>query len=252
MWRKQVEQWRKYVIWENRGFPVDLILSIIDHESGGHAGRRAAVACKPGELAKVDGSKVTLNHAYGLMQVIPSTVAWYNQIHPSEPAYVEDIKGTGERASRLQIRIGVWLLAHNLRQLFNLDPVSFPGQNASSATPDQIMSALVAYAIGLGALKQRLEILKSEGRALTLNSLGERFPLWGYSQAQDRWINRPVQYAGVVWRNFERNKGTGTEISEPDKPISEVVKKKVTEYSVPILILLGLWLAKRFFHGSAE
>lgn len=240
-WANQIEQWRQFAIWEGRDIPPDLLLSIIAHESGGRAGAQANISCKAGELPKMDGSTIEVNKALGLTQCIPAVIEGYNQNFP-ETAFYEDMIGDGERAARLQIRIGAWIYAANVRQLHNYDPVSFPGATPGRASPEQLKLALVAYAIGFGAksgpggkgLKPKLDELKARGLPLTLENIAAVFPNWGKRPDSETWINRPVHYARTVWGNYQKH-GTGAAGASaprnprglPDFPTIEKAAQKI-------------------------
>ena len=198
------------------------------------------------------GGDVMVDRAYGLMQVIPSTVAWYNQLHPKDFAYFEDVSGKTERAARMQIRIGCWLLAHNVRMLHKFDPQAFPGTSPGTASPEQLGQALIAYAIGLGALRKRLRVLKEKELPLTQGSLHEQFPLWDYSKTKEKWINRPLHYGSVVWRNYERNKtnipGTVPPPNPTGQPTTVVAGvKKDSPFGIPLLLVLAALIRSKLF-----
>ncbi len=264
-WRQQVEQWRQYVSWECAGAPPDLILAIINHESGGQAGIPARVGTKyKMQIPKRAGGARLVDRAYGLMQTIPAVVLDFNKAHPAKPVYWEDISGQAGAAGRIQIRIGCWLFNGYVRRLHAYDPVSFPGVHTGDATPEQLTAALVAYARGFGALKGKLDILKGEGKPLTQRQLYERFPLWGYSQKKGRWVNRPLYYAATVWDRYQRNKtgapGTGPPTNPSGQPQTEIAAGPGQKppfgleagISVPILILVAAFIASKLFGGKGD
>jgi len=227
-WPPQIEQWRKYAIWEGKDIPADLILAIIQHESGGVAGRLSQATTKAADIERSDGSTITMNHAMGLTQCIPSVVAGYNEQFPQK-AFYEDMTGADQRAARLQIRLGAWVLASNVRLLHDYDPLLFPGSTPGAATPEQMRLALVAYAIGFGknsppggrGLKPKLDELKARGLPLTIESLKDVFPNWGYSAKKEMWINRPLHYASVVWdRMLKHGSPQKPGLSEPSNPLA--------------------------------
>lgn len=257
-WRKQVEQWRQYVIWESGGIPPDLILSIINNESGGQAGVPAGVRTKfARELPLRTGGTELVDRAYGLMQCVPVVIEDYNKAHPKEPVYFDDMKGRTADAGRLQIRVGTWLFNKMIRRLSDFFPESFPARTASDADPEQLSAALVAYARGMGALKKKFELLKQKGVSLTQRNLYEHFPLWGFDKVKRKWINRPLYYAAKVWRGYQRNKtnepGTGppeNPSGQPQTAIAKAPKKKMeidTDLGIPILLLVGAFVASKFF-----
>lgn len=219
-WPANIEQWRKYAIWEGRDIPADLILAIIQHESGGTAGRLSNQTTKSATIERMDGSTIDFNKAMGLMQVIPPNVASWNA-QAADKAFFEDMTGASERAARLQIRLGAWIFAANVRLLHDFDSAIFPGVSPGNATEEQLKLALVSYAIGFGNLKPRLEALKNQGLALTLKNLVLSFPKWGYSEKKEQWINRPLHYASIVWDRMTKH-GTPAKpaIAFPSNPLS--------------------------------
>jgi hypothetical protein len=229
-WPPQIEQWRKFAIWEGKDIPADLILAIIQHESRGTCGRISTGTTRTkADLEKSDGSIVPgYNHALGLMQVIPANIArWNEKASPQNKAYFDDMTGADQRAARLQIRLGAWIFASNVRLLHDYDPLLFPGVSPGSATPEQLRLALVSYAIGFGkdsppggrGLKPKLDELKARGLPLTIESLKEVFPNWGYSAKKEMWINRPLHYASIVWdRMGKHGSPQKPGLSEPSNP----------------------------------
>lgn len=260
-WRKQVEQWRQYVAWECAGAPPDLILSIINNESGGQAGIGARVKTNVHlEIPKRAGGERLVKRAYGLMQCVPAVITDFNKAHPKNPVYWEDISGKTGAAGRFQIRVGCWLYNKYIRRLHGYDPVAFPGDTSGKATPEQLTAALVAYARGWGALRKKFDILKERGLPLTQRNLYEAFPLWGYSQEKQRWINRPLYYAAKVWDRYQRNKTNEPGTQPPPNPsgqppetiIATGPKKKPwlgidMDIGVPILLLVGAMVAGKLF-----
>ena len=260
-WAPNIEQWRKFAIWEGRDIPADLMLAIIAAESGGIAGRLSQGTTKATEIPKTDGSKVTFNHAMGLAQVIPSVVKGWNNAF-KDKAFFEDMTGTSERAARLQIRLGAWVYASGVRALHNWDPLAFPGASPGNATPEQLKLALIAYGIGPGApggekgLIPKLEKLKAANRPLTVEALQAAFPKWGYSTDKEAWINRPVFGALKKWNLFQTNKEPGrpglqkpfNPLSLPDLPTVETAAAKIKDNWTWLLIALGVW----FFFGRKK
>jgi hypothetical protein len=209
-WPAHIEQWRKFAIWECRDIPPDLVLAIIQHESQGIAGLLSGKNTMEAEIERTDGSRIGVNRAMGLMQVIPPNVADWNA-KSVEKAFYEDMVGSDERASRMQIRLGCWIYASAVRTLHAYDPVAFPGYNPGTANNNQLKLALVVYAIGFRNLKPKLDRLKTAGLELDTDNLIKLFPTWGFSVKSQSWINRPLQYASNVWTALIRQ-------GEPGKP----------------------------------
>ncbi len=199
-WPEHIERWRQFVLWECRDIPPDLVLAITKHESNGVPGIASSATTKPHDIPLEGGGHINYNHALGLMQIIPGTIASYNAGHPADIVFYEDMKGTDERAARLQIRVGCAVYASGIRNLHNYDPAVFTGNTPGNATIDQLMFALTAYARGFGALRVKLNQLKAQNMALTFANLAQTFPTWGQNAAGE-WINRPIQYTETVWNN---------------------------------------------------
>ena len=261
VWAANIEQWRKFAIWEGKDIPADLMLAIIAAESGGIAGRLSEATTKKAEIEKADGSKITFNHAMGLTQCIPRVVASYNKAF-KDKAFFEDMTGKTERAARLQIRMGAWVYASGVRLLHQFDPVAFPGTSPGDATPEQLKLALVAYGIGPGrpggekGLIPKLEALKARGMPLTVDALQQAFPKWGYSASKEMWINRPTFGALKKWNMYQKNKAPGrpgltlpnNPLSLPDLPTVETAAKKIKDNWAWLLVALGVW----FFFGRKK
>lgn len=261
MWRRQVEQWRQYVIWEGGGAPPDLILSIINNESGGKSGEPAGVKTKyHRDIEKRAGGTRLVKRAYGLMQCIPLVILDFNKAHPKNPVYWEDMSGTDGNSGRLQIRVGCWLFNNMVRALHRDFPQEYPGTNAGNASPEQLTAALVAYARGYGALREKLNILKSKGLPLTQAQLHESFPLWGYSHKEERWVNRPLYYSAKVWRLYLRNKtgapGTLPPENPSGQPATRIARRPAvppaqtagaSPFPIPVLLLLAAYVGQKLF-----
>lgn len=239
-WPSHIERWRDYVVWESKDIPTDLMLSIIAHESNGQSGIKSHAETRAAELPTDRGETITVNHAMGLTQVIPAHIQAWNQ-HKEPKITVEDMTGKDERSARLQIRLGSSIFASYVAKLNSYDPYTFPGTSPSTATPEQFRLALVAYAIGPGrtggerGLIPKLEQLKAQGKPQTLAALAENFPKWGYSEEQNRWINKPLQAAQTVWSNYQQNtqgrpQSQAIEKHQPSKP-------STTGWTLPALFL---------------
>lgn len=205
-WPEKIERLRKFVEWECKDIPPDLVLAIINHESGGNPGILARVNCKCGPMPTATGETVEICNAMGLMQVIPATVDFYNQdAAQKDIATVEDMTGKDERAIRLQIRTGCKFLAFANLYLHKHFPATVTEQSLSNASDDQISLALTAYAVGNGATAKKMQALVDQNKAPTFANIKKNFPKWGQN-AQGEWINRPLQYANSVMKKFRANR----------------------------------------------
>jgi hypothetical protein len=214
-WPLKIENLRKYVVWECKDIPPDLILGIIKHESGGNPGILARENCKCGMMPTTSGTDVQVCNAMGLMQVIPSTVDFYNQgMDEKDVATYEDMTGKDERAIRLQIRTGCKFLAYANHYLHQLYPATVPENSLANADDDQIALVLTAYAVGNGATAKKMQALIDENKAPTFANIRKYFPGWGQN-AQGKWINRPLKYATNVMSTFKANRTGSYSGSKP-------------------------------------
>lgn len=248
-WGDQIESLRPVVIWECKDIPPDLVLAVIQHESGGKTGTTGKGKTRCGELPDVHGNKHELCHATGLMQAIPATVAWYNDTAPDDQkATIEDMIGTDERAARLQIRIGCKFLAYVNHYLHNRFPVVCPAASLSQASDDQISLVLTGYAVGHGATAQKIQALLDAGKKADFNAVKNANPNWG--KKGDVWLNRPIQYAQAVMAQFIKHRGGSYDISKP----GELVRRTVGRFTegkgalAAILFIGGAaWLINHHF-----
>jgi len=248
-WPKRIQNLKPFVLVECKDIPPDLVLAIIKHESAGYIGRIAGTKCKSGMLPDVNGNTHVLNHAMGLMQVIPATVQWYNQTAPSnDQATVEDMTGKDERAARLQIRIGCMFLAFANKYLHDRHPKAAPAASLSEAKDDQIALVVTAYAVGHGATSKKLTAVKAAGLAPNYANIKRKFPTWGKNSA-GKWINRPLAFADVIVKWYNQNK-SGSFNTTPGKELAQRAVEGVQGRGAFAVILFvagaGWMLAKHF------
>ena len=202
-WKERIERHRQIVEWETKDIPPDLMLAIIEHESNGTIGREGSRGTKCAMVPIWGGGEVQVCRAYGLTQLHPRTVISWNKVR-DPTVYWEDISGKDERAARLQVRLGAWYFAHSVKALHQYDPKAFPENSAALADANQLKLALMAYARGWGALKEKLGKLREAGEPLTADQIARSFPNWG-RRKDGTWINRPVHYATTVWERYLKN-----------------------------------------------
>ncbi len=189
------------------------------------------------------------------MQVVPRTLASYNNAHPGNIVYYEDMKGQDERSARLQIRVGCFTLAKAVNRLHGFYPDVFPAVTPGNATEEQLKLAIVGYRMGMRALKKKLDKLVAMGRPLTYEELQSSFPNWGGD------VNRVYFYTSTVWNNALDNGmvpggqlppyDPGPSIPEqPGPPQSQIAGIGV----IPWLLLIGaaVWLRKKFIEYYDE
>lgn len=263
-WPQQIEQWRRYVIWEAKDLPVDLVLAIIARESGGKAGAISGRKAKPYDVPTAAGGTTTAHNDLGLMQVAPSAIKTWNDHNPPErQATIEDMTKGDERAARLQIKIGAWVLASSIRALNQYNPKVFPGKTAKNAPDEQLRMAVLVYGVGgnwqagKGApgVKPKLDELAGLGQPLTVAAMAASFPDW-----------KRKRVAGVEqrWRLYlqNRQKGPGAQIQRggyaaqvqpemrPMTPVAGTEEKKkgflgnLPDWAFPAALFVGMILLK--------
>lgn len=216
-WPEKVERLRDYVLYECKDLPPDLVLAIINNESGGQIGIEGKVKTRAGTVPDIHGNMVNVNHALGLMQAIPATIDFYNQDAPAdEKATIEDMTGNDERAARMQIRIGCKYLAFVNHYLHKKHPNAFPAASLSNANDSQIALVLAGYAVGHGAVSKKIKALNEKGISPTFSNVKKHFPTWGQNQS-GKWINRPIFYAEKVSKKFNDHKGGSYDEPSPTK-----------------------------------
>lgn len=200
-WAPIVARHRSRVLQESGGFAPDLILAIIKQESGGVIGKKAGATTKPWEIPSSSGGTLTYNRALGLMQVVPRTLASYNNRNPHVPVYFEQMSGKTEGDARIQIRVGCDVLAKEIRNLHSYDPDSFPATRPNNVDTNQLKCAILGYRMGFGNLSNKLKKLRQRGLALTYKNIKREFPHWGLNPNTGIWINRPIHYTEKIWTN---------------------------------------------------
>jgi hypothetical protein len=205
-WSAEIEKYREPASWECKDIPVDIVLTIIDHESRGKPGLQAKAKCKSAVLPSVTGTEWKVDRALGLMQVIPPNIVSWNENPNHERVFIEDMIGNDERAIRLQIRLGCWIYASTIAGLHKNFPSVFTVTSAAQADPNLIRLSFVAYLMGVGGLSEKLEQLQKQGKPLTFEQLRANFPNWGKNK-QGKWINRPIHYGETAWNAYAAHAG---------------------------------------------
>lgn len=252
------------MIWECSDIPPNLVLAIINHESGGIIGRPSEEKNKAYEVLNDAGEMVTQSHAYGLMQCSPGLLRTYQDRGLSPKITLDDLKGKDDRAARTQIKLGCWYFAHQVRALHQYDPKIFSGQSPGTASDEQLKLALMSYAAGWGGksepgakgLKPRLDELRHLGLPLTAASIGQQFPTWGQKK-KGGWFIRPNHFAKTIFAAYRQVEGAqpqkpGESITtiasmQPMKPVDETKSKvsgMIGDYW-PILLIAALYFLQR-------
>lgn len=172
-----MEKWRQVAAQVSPpGLPVDLVLAVMELESGGKVGEPSSA------------------NAAGLMQVKPSVVQMYNAHHKT-PISFSRMLDKREEAGPDQIRVGAWLIGHHLRTLHKSDPDRAPWPEGP-LTPWQVRAADLRYSHGPGAFIKLRQAARKAG-----------FPDdpdgWREFQQRHRpqWTSeKPHYHAWAVWR----------------------------------------------------
>lgn len=187
-----VERWRQLVTWECRDLPVNYVLAVIQYESGGHAGRESRKK-RPTTYPMVNraGQTIQVDRDLGLMQVSPILAKTFNDSSKQGPQVTyDDMIGNTERDCRLQIRVGCYGLAFNVRALQQYFPSIFSAKEARNAGAEQLLFALIGNAVGPFGLRQRLNTMQKAGVPLTWANFSNRYmgPLGPWIRGVDaRW-----------------------------------------------------------------
>jgi hypothetical protein len=247
-WPPKIERLRKFVSWECKDIPPDLVLAIIKHESGGNPGIPATVNCKCGLLPDVNGNQVKVCNALGLMQIIPATVNWYNDQAPDdEKATLEDMTGSDERAIRLQIRIGCKFLALVNNYLHQKFPETVPEHSLANAKDDQIKLVLTGYAVGHGNTEKMMEKAIEADKSPTFANIQRLFPTWGQN-ASGKWINRPLKYANDTITMFQANRSGSYVGTRPGDLLARVkTGDKGGLLALAICLTAAGWAINRYY-----
>jgi len=164
---EHVERFRPQVTTElsrgNYPFPPELILAVIQAESGG----------TPGQVNPKSG-------ASGLMQIMPIALKDYNQRNKTK-LKMDDMKAKTSEAIFLQIRVGIDILGQYWKQAYKfLEP-----RLTTVQLDDLGPVSSIFYVAGQGAAKKRLAVLEHP----TFAAIAKRYPEWN-----------ALAYARKVWR----------------------------------------------------
>ena len=173
--RKSVERWRSVVNSELKrsGYPLppEHVLAVMDRESRG----------KTGEVNTTSG-------ASGLMQVMPIALKDYN--NNNSPKYtMATLRAKSETAARIQIRVGLWILARFVRGAYNY----LKKRLKNVQLDDLIRTADFYYAAGPGNARKKLNQIARP----TYDAVKAKFPNWSRIVPAQR-----------VWNFVEKNGGT--------------------------------------------
>jgi soluble lytic murein transglycosylase-like protein len=213
---KGVEQWRSMIASElNRsGYPLppQLVEAVMYRESRGNVG-----AVNPSSGAS------------GLMQVMPIALKDYNQNHQHKYTMAQ-LRGKTQSAARIQIRVGLWILARFWRGAFRY----LKKRLGEVALDDLARIADFFYAAGPGNSRKKLDKINRP----TYDAVKARYPNW------DRII--PAQ---KVWDYVAAHGGTWN-LQAVDNWLKGgvIIDNKKTAMGAAmgiIIIAVALWLMQK-------
>jgi len=217
--RKSVERWRSFVNEElsKAGYPLpaELILALIHRESRGAVG---SVNPKSG--------------ASGLMQVMPIALKDYNQ--NNTPKYtMDDLRAKTDSAARIQIRIGLWIMARFVKGAFKY----LKGKLGDVALDDLIKTAHFFYTSGPRRAREKLDLVMRP----TFEEVKKRFPKW------DR-----IAPAQGLW-DFVGDEGGQWDIPAVDRWLeSNILIEHKKTVSGAVIGLIALALFWQYFGGKDQ
>lgn len=161
---------------------VDLVLAIIQRESGGVIGRKAGAKTRVAvKLLRDDGTYILYQRALGLMQVIPLIIKNWNNTH-TDKATFERMSGGTMLDAHYQVKLGWWTLKSNFKSINDLLP-EIPAIGLDGRmNPPWVRYVLVTYRWGIGNLRKKIKQLRAEGRSTDWNTFIARFPNLGGSK----------------------------------------------------------------------
>jgi hypothetical protein len=184
------------------GVPFGCLLRLIERESGGVAGRVAAVSSPSGSAA-------------GLCQVTPIALQEYNRLNPSSVVPHAALLGVDAASARLQVRVGAFLWGIGWKRWATF------AQN----TYERAVLADLQYAQGGKALGQLVEQARSMGYMPTLDGLRTFAPGWGKPE-------HPFAHAAFVAAGVDETPG----------PLDSVEPSTLTAVCIGLVAGLGLVL----------
>lgn len=215
-WPKQIERWRRIAASVAPDIPTDLLLAIINNESNGQpgipAGKKTPVCVA---LPTSTGGSKTVCRAYGLMQTVPATIDFYNR--SNKTVTFNQISGSTDSDAAAQIAVGAFYLRFVNDYLNHKFPTDLPAKEVKDADLNQLKLVLTGYAVGHGAIEDKLSALSRRGAALTYDNVKRYFPTWGQNK-KGVWVNRPLFYAAKISALYTGQKAPA---------VYPVIKKKI-------------------------
>jgi len=175
---------------------IPYMLAIIENESGGTPGVEAYKATRlTAELPSSGGGTIAANRALGLMQTIPIVIDDYNKIHTDIATY-EEMRGNSLADGYKQIDVGIWAFKNNVRILERILGQTLVSNNRLNE--NLLKLVLVAYAWGIGNLRNKLDVLRDLNLEPNFNNLKRTFPTLGQP------ANQPLVYVERIFRKARK------------------------------------------------
>lgn len=208
---KAIEKWRPSIAAElaRSGYPLppELVEAVLSRESGGSVG-----VINPSSGAS------------GLMQVMPIALKDYNQNHTRKYT-MADLRSKTTAGARIQIRVGLWILARFWRGAF-----SYMHKKIANVELDDLARiADIFYAAGPGNAKKKLDRIVP-----TYDNAKATFPKWDRIIPAQKVLDY-VSNAGGQWDVVALNDWLNT---------GKLIDQKKTAIGAAVgvlLIALALW-----------
>ena len=213
-WPAAVERWRPLAAREGGRAPVELLLAIINHESGGVAGLPSTGTTKKSytdaERAACGLPAALRARSLGLMQVSPGLWRAFNATRPGEVSPCDLAASTDEGAAK-QIRIGAWYAALCLDRSRDLvDASAWPGGLPSR---EHVEWAALCYAQGIDGVHNQVAAAGAAGFPRTVAGVEAFKPKWGAPETPflfARSVGSGYAGAPMPARRSPSGPGTGT------------------------------------------
>lgn len=214
---EKVKQWEPIVSEElsARGVPLpnDLILRLIQKESGGKAG-----------VVRKGGSDS------GLMQVLPNTLKDFNKRNGTNYT-IEDLRGKDDASARIQIRVGIGVISHYWRRAYRY----MNDRGVQDINIDDLAHiADLFYRAGPGATMKQLDKLSS----LTWPTIDAAFPDWPPMKHPRSVFKTPVDFnVGAIETWLKKSYKPPKQKQPPKDP-------KMGFALAVLLLMTAYWLMK--------
>lgn len=211
-----VKEWRSVVQEEldKAGYPLppEYPLALIQRESNGIA-----------------GAQNPHGGDSGLMQVRPIALRDYND-HHSEKYSMTDLRGKDASSARIQIRVGIWILANFMRVAFKY----LQRRLGEVSLDDLVKITDTFYAMGPAGAKKKLDTVKPKWTIIKA-----RYPDWHRIKPAERIWDTTID-EGAQWKLDDINQWLSSDLVDENK-------KTIGGAALALLILAFgfLWLKGR-------